>query len=321
MNILPKPAVIIIFVLKSKKMQTNLINNPLNLLRYFFIVFLVFLYVPATMAQDNEIIHLWPGQVLEEEQSKAEPVYSDDTSGNTTRIAEVTDPTLSVFEADPEKKNGCGVIVCPGGGYHILAIDKEGTEIARWLNKLGYTAFVLQYRVPEKQKGALQDLQRAIRVVRRHAESWNIHSDKLGVIGFSAGGSLAARASTRYTDQTYPPVDEKDSLSSRPSFSLLIYPAYLDKGKNRSLTSGLEVTGDTPPMFLFSAANDNHANSALVMAGALRDQKVPVELHIVPAGGHGYGLRPGNKASETWPRLAEKWLSLWRRGEYNFLYK
>jgi acetyl esterase/lipase len=321
MKILPKPGGIIMYALKNKGKQNDMGNNQLNSLILMLFGFWFFFCVSATMAQNHEVIHLWPENVPGEEQPKAEPIYSDDTSGNTTRIAEVTDPTISVFKADPEKKNGCGVIVCPGGGYHILAIDKEGTEIARWLNKLGYTAFVLQYRVPEKQKGALQDLQRAIRLVRSRAESWNIHSDKLGVIGFSAGGSLAARASTRYTDQTYPPVDEKDSLSSRPSFSLLIYPAYLDKGKNNSLTPGLEVTADTPPMFLFSAANDKHANSALVMGSTLRDQKVPVELHIVPAGGHGYGLRPGNKAAETWPRLAEKWLLLWRRGEYNFLYK
>lgn len=127
-------------------------------------------------------------------------------------------------------------------------------------------------------------------------------------MGFSAGGDLSVRASVKYNLKTYTPVDKSDSLTCRPDFTLPIYPAYLDQGENRTLNPGLKVTKETPPMFIFQAADDGLANSSLVMAGALRDAKVPVELHLVPKGGHGYGLRPGNPAAETWPPLAEKWL-------------
>ena len=157
-------------------------------------------------------------------------------------------------------------------------------------------------------EGALMDAQRAIRIVRSKAKAYNINPDKIGVLGFSAGGSLAARAATRYEDQTYPLVDEMDSLSSKPNFSVLIYPAYLDRGENNSITPELKVTEETAPMFLFVAADDTHANSSLVMTQELRAKNVLVELHVVPQGQHGYGMRKGNPAAETWPTLAESWL-------------
>jgi len=127
-------------------------------------------------------------------------------------------------------------------------------------------------------------------------------------MGFSAGGSLSARASTRYADKTYEPVDATDQLSSKPDFALLIYPAYLDQGPNKSLTQELKLDSKSPPMFVFQTADDPWGNSSLVMAGALRDAKVPVELHLLATGGHGYGVRQGNPAAETWPELAAKWL-------------
>ena len=128
-------------------------------------------------------------------------------------------------------------------------------------------------------------------------------------MGFSAGGSLSARASTNFNKKTYVPVDNLDSLSCRPSFTMLIYPAYLDQGPNLTLTPELELSKDVPPIFIFQTADDPYGNSALVMAGALRNAKLPVELHLLSTGGHGYGLRPGKIAAETWPVLAEKWLS------------
>jgi acetyl esterase/lipase len=173
---------------------------------------------------------------------------------------------------------------------------------------LGYTAFVLKYRVPKKQHGALQDIQRAIRVVRSRSDEWNIDPNKLGVLGFSAGGSLCARASTRYGDITYEPVDDADQASARPDFAVLIYPAYLDHGHNRTLTPELSVDRNTPPMFLFATYDDRYGNGTLVMGKALSDHNVPVEVHYLPRGGHGYGLRPGKRAAETWPGLAEAWM-------------
>jgi acetyl esterase/lipase len=275
-----------------------------------YIVALFFLLFTINgFSQNREIIHLWPGQVPGETEAKHPPVQTDNTSGNVKRISDITDPVLVVYSADKKNNNGAGVIVCPGGGYNILAVDKEGYEIAEWLNSLGFSAFVLQYRVPKKQEGALQDAQRAIRIVRGNAKKWALNPDKLGIMGFSAGGSLSARASTMYDENTYPEIDKTDDLSCRPSFTLLIYPAYLDAGENRSLTPELTVNENTPPTFIFQTADDRLANSALVYTTALRDSKVPVELHLLPTGGHGYGMRTGNSAAETWPGLAEKWLS------------
>ncbi|GAB2988549.1 alpha/beta hydrolase [Cyclobacterium sediminis] len=267
-----------------------------------------FSLVFVAQAQNDELIHIWPDKVPGETAPKHPAVVTDNNSGGVTRLTDVTDPTLKVFLPDDKVNNGAAVIVCPGGGYRILAIDKEGYEVAEWLNTLGYTAFVLEYRVPQKQEGALNDIQRAIRIVRSEAEAWKLDPEKIGVIGFSAGGSLAARASTRYNEVTYKAQDAKDKLSSKPNFAMLIYPAYLDKGENRSLTPELKIDDNTPPMFLFATADDAHANSALVIATALRDNKIPVSLHLLPKGGHGYGLRNGNPAGETWPALAEIWL-------------
>ncbi|WP_228692927.1 alpha/beta hydrolase [Lunatimonas sp.] len=259
-------------------------------------------------AQGQERISIWPDKVPGETGPKAAPVQTPDTSGSVTRITDVTDPVLTVYRPQPSKTNGDAVIVCPGGGYRILAIDKEGYEVAEWLTSLGYTAFVLEYRVPDKQAEALMDLQRAIRVVRSRAAEWGVESGDLGVIGFSAGGSLAARASTQHHKPSYPSVENDHLLSARPDFALLIYPAYLDQGENRSLTPDLSHLDDAPPTFLFGTADDRYGNSALVYAGALRDRQIPVELHFLPSGGHGYGMRPGNLAAESWPVLAEKWL-------------
>jgi len=271
------------------------------------LVFYFFLLVSGS-AQTRDTIHIWPGLVPGENGSKHAPVQTPNTSGNVVRLTDVNDPAFVVFKPDASVGNGAGIIVCPGGGYNILAIDKEGYEVAEWLNKLGITAFVLQYRVPNKPTEALYDIQRALRMIRHKASVWGLNPSKLGVMGFSAGGSLSARAGTRYAAPSYARIDQLDSISCRPDFALLIYPAYLDKGEKRSLTPELLLDGNTPPMFIFATADDTHGNSSLVMATALRDNKIPVELHLMPTGGHGYGLRPGNIAAETWPQLAENWL-------------
>ncbi|MDO5980194.1 alpha/beta hydrolase [Flavivirga spongiicola] len=269
---------------------------------------LIFLFSLIASSQTNEIVYLWPDKVSGKNKIKHDAVQTPDTTGHVVRLTDVTNPTLTVFKPKDSISNGIGVIVCPGGGYKILAIDKEGYEVAEWLNTLGFTAFVLQYSVPDKREAALYDIQRAIRIIRGKAKTWHLSTNKIGVIGFSAGGSLTARASTLYSKNMYPNIDSFDNISSRPDFSLLIYPAYLDEGEDRTLTSELLVDNNTPPMFIFGTIDDPYGNSALVMARALRDAKASVELHVLPAGGHGYGLRSGNIAAETWPVLAEKWL-------------
>jgi len=273
-----------------------------------FTTLAISMIVMSVYAQSPGTVKVWPGKVPGETEAKQPPEISPNHDRNVTRIAKVTDPAFVVYKPSIPSSSGAGVVVCPGGGYHILAVDLEGYEVAQWLNSLGITAFVLQYRVPQKQEGALQDAQRTLRIIRSRANEWGINPDKLGIMGFSAGGSLSARASTRFTETTYEPVDAADTLSPRPDFSLLIYPAYLDQGENRALTPELTVDENTPPMFVFGTADDKYGNSALVMATALRDQKVPVDLHFMAEGGHGYGLRPGNIAADTWPALAAAWL-------------
>ena len=261
-----------------------------------------------TFSQPKELIYLWPGKVPGELKEKQLPAVDTSEQDKIIRFTEVTNPALEVYLPDPYVKNGSAVIICPGGGYNILAYDLEGTEIAAWLNKSGFTAFVLQYRIPQKKEGALQDVQRAIRVVKNNAKKYKLDPEKIGVMGFSAGGSLSARASILFNKKTYSPVDKADSLSCRPSFTMLIYPAYLDQGPNFTLTTELELNNKVPPMFIFQTADDPYGNSALVMASALRNANLPVELHILPEGGHGYGVRNGKVAARIWPQLAEEWL-------------
>jgi acetyl esterase/lipase len=262
----------------------------------------------TTFSQKNEIIYLWPGKVPGELKEKKPPLVAVSENDKILRYSEITNPAIEVYSPDPSVRNGSAVIVCPGGGYHILAYDLEGTEIAGWLNKMGFTAFILQYRIPDNKAGALQDVQRAMRITRNNSKKWSIDPEKIGVMGFSAGGSLSARASTLFNNRTYSPVDRSDSLSCRPSFTMLIYPAYLDEGTNHTLTPELELNKDVPPVFIFQTADDPYGNSALIMAGALRNAGLPVEIHMLSTGGHGYGLRPGKIAAETWPLLAEKWV-------------
>ncbi len=277
-------------------------------LRHIFIILLIIIIIPCS-AQKKGLFYLWPGKVPGETGLKKEPVVDTTRKDGVLRYAEITNPAIEVWIASTGKENNPAVVVCPGGAYSYLAYSKEGTEVAEWLNKCGFNAFILQYRVPQKQNGALQDAQRALRVIRSKASEWKTDPGEVGIMGFSAGGSLSARSSVLHWQKTYDPVDKNDSLSCRPDFAMLIYPAYLDQGDKRSLTPELKMTGDIPSMFIFQTADDTYGNSALVMTSALRDAGHHPELHYLPEGGHGYGLRAGNTAAETWTLLAVKWLN------------
>ncbi len=272
------------------------------------LIIVVLVITQIALGQSTKSVYLWSNEVPNETSPKQEHEISDNNSNNVIRYSKVTNPDLLVFKPSKANASKGAVIVCPGGGYSILATNLEGTEVAQWLNTLGYTAFVLHYRVPQKQLGALNDVQRAIRIVRNNADKYDIDANKIGVLGFSAGGSLSARAATLFTSDSYKKVDKTDHISCRPDFAILVYPAYLDKGENRSLTPEIKITKDTPPFFIFATADDKYGNSALVMTTALRDHNIPVDLHFIQNGGHGYGLRPGNEAAKLWPRLAENWL-------------
>ena len=273
---------------------------------YILVIFLLHSFM--VLSQLNNTYYLWPGEVPNEINEKQPPLVTDNRKGNVTRITNITNPMLKIYRPDVSIRTGMSVIVNPGGGYNILAIDLEGSEVAEWLNSIGITAFVLQYRVPNNRLGAFNDIQRAIRMVRGNSDKWDLDPKKIGVLGFSAGGNLSAQASTRFSEKSYEMVDELDKFSARPDFTLLLYPAYLDKGPNRTLSPELKVDMNTPPMFLFVAGDDHFAHSSIVMSEALNKKKVSFEMHILPTGGHGFGLRKGNTAAEIWPVLAEKWL-------------
>lgn len=253
--------------------------------------------------------YLWPGVVPGETEAKHEPVLSSNQSGNVRRTTNVTNPAILAFLPEASKRNGYSVVVCPGGGYETLAMDKEGSEIAQWFNKMGYAAFVLEYRTPNKRLGALQDLERAVRVIKSNAAKWKIDPEKVGVIGFSAGADMAAKLSTEYMDNAYQAVDDLDKLSIKPAFAMIIYPGYLNDGPDKTLTPELSrMDVNTPTTFVFQAADDGSGGSSTTYVAALQKAKAPVEFHLVPKGGHGYGMRPGNPAAEAWPGYAEAWL-------------
>lgn len=253
-------------------------------------------------AQESER-NIWPDKRPAEVVLKKGKMKQTMGEDDILRIQQMPVPTLQKFPVVKSPK-GKVVIVCPGGGYQILAVNHEGTEIAQWLNALGYTAYVLRYRVPDNREGALQDVQRAIRIARAE------NPDKqVGVMGFSAGASLTARAATRFQSPSYTATDETDTQSARPDFAALIYPAYMDEGEHHTLTPELTITEQTPPFFVFQTADDPYGNSALVISQALRSHKIPVQLHIYEKGGHGYGLRANlAEAASKWPKLMEEWL-------------
>jgi acetyl esterase/lipase len=266
-------------------------------------------------------VPLWPGTAPGETQSY--PPESDTTGPDGRRVAgrpvvrlgNVSRPAFTVHRPPSGTANGAAVIVCPGGGYSILAMDIEGTEVCDWLNANGVTAILLKYRVPRREdvphrQPPLQDLQRALGLVRQRAADWGIDPARIGVLGFSAGGSLAARASNTFTSRTYPPVDEADTLSCRPDFALLIYPADLVAVEDRTvLAPDLRVGARTPPTFLVMTGDDPLGiEHALAYYVALDAAGVKAELHMYPTGGHGYGLRRTENPLTAWPARAAEWL-------------
>ena len=298
------------------------------------ISYLIFGVVCSSFAQDKnssgEIYPLWkdvqtPGNIClaKEEISRKYPFRW---------MQNVSEPRLELFRASSKEPAGL-VIVCPGGGYYGLSIDNEGYSIAQWLVSKGINAAVLFYRVPENMIGALQDIQRAIRMVRANAKQWNVNPDKICVIGFSAGANLCARASTNFKKTSYKAVDDIDKLSAKPSHTCLIYPAYcsdkafvqykiartgrkfedLDYNAEYELAKNLDVSSETPPAFIVQTLEDkNYVNSSLAYYLALKKVGVDANLFLCDKGAHGYGLgtRIPDKLVSMWPEIFEKWLTI-----------
>jgi acetyl esterase/lipase len=294
-------------------------------------------------------IPIWPGAAPDPQPVKGPE--TEETTGKDDLVAgkpwvavsNVTRPTMTVYS--PTGKNtGAAVVVFPGGGYQVLAIDLEGSEVCDWLTPRGITCVLLKYRVtdvgPYPKSGpfpespmALEDAQRTMGLVRFHAAEWHIDPHKIGVLGFSAGGHLTAAISTHFEKRLYPPVDEADKESCRPDFAVTLYPGHLslsaaewdatqgtkkfvvphpaNADKDLWLNPEVPVTSQTPPTFLLQA-EDDHVDSvddSLSYYIALKKAGVPVEMHLYAHGGHAFGLRPTKFPITKWPQLVETWLA------------
>ena len=272
---------------------------------------------------------LWPGAIPD-----ARPITGPETVKTDTQdlvagrpwtyINTVSTPTLTVYP--PSTKNiGTAVIVFPGGGYQILAIDLEGTEVCDWLTARGITCVLLKYRVPGEGKlpksgsfpsspEALEDAQRALSLVRAHAAEWRIDPHRIGVLGFSAGGHLAAAVSVHFSHRLYQPVDTADQQSSRPDFAVALYPGHLSLRDNSFALNpdiARRISRQTPPTFLLQNEDDHvdRVEDSLSYYAALKKAGVPVEMHLYPQGGHAFGLRRTRLPATAWPQLVEIWLT------------
>ena len=275
----------------------------------------------AVAAAPAAPVVLWPqgapGEIgdIGEENDTTKPNEGLVAKQRVIRLGNVSKPILTFYPAPAGKNSGAAVVIFPGGGYQILAMDLEGTEIAEWLNSIGVNAVVVKYRVPARSghprhELPLQDAQRAFGLVRQHAAEWGLNPKRIGVTGFSAGAHLSAVLCSQYEKRTYPTVDEADAVSCRPDFALLIYPAYLTVPKEGDkIAPELTINSNTPPTFLVQTEDDGvRPETSLFYCLALKQAKVPVELHLYPSGGHGYGLRPTSQAVTTWPQRAEEFM-------------
>jgi acetyl esterase/lipase len=269
------------------------------------------------IAADPPAINVWPGKVPGETKEIGPEEFrppQPNQKADVKRLTNVSQPTLTMFQPANGKRNGTGLIICPGGGYSILAWDLEGTEVAEWLNSLGVTAFVLKYRVPRREgdtanKLPLMDGQRAVSLVRSKASDYGLDPQRIGILGFSAGGNLAAGVCLRYGERPYEKLDAIDDISCRPDFGVLVYTAYLVDNDGK-LKPEYQPTSDSPPMFFAHALDDRITpDSSIALTRALKAVGVKAELHVYDSGGHGFGLRKSEFPVHTWPARCGEWLA------------
>jgi acetyl esterase/lipase len=300
-------------------------------LLHLYKLLLMSLLSTAAFSQEAAPILLYPNGVPNSKPAPAD--YAEKTvKEDVVKVSMVTEPTITPFFPEKGKANGTAVVICPGGGYGFLATQHEGYDVAKKFNELGITAFVLKYRLPsdkimvDRKIGPLQDAQRSIQIIRQRAVEWNIDTAKIGIMGFSAGGHLASTAGTHFNKAV---IENKDSISLRPNFMLLIYPVITfgeltHKGSKNNLvgkdapqetvdfySNEKQVTANTPPTFLVQSQGDKTVpvQNSLLFYEALLNAGVKAELHIYQAGGHGYGLN-NNSTQDYWFDRCTNWLKV-----------
>jgi acetyl esterase/lipase len=290
----------------------------------FIVTLVVFIscgFGNSVAAVPSKVIELWPNGApgekgdIGEEKDTTKPADNFVAGRRLIRLGNVSKPTISFYRPPADKDTGTAVLVCPGGAYQILALDLEGTEVCEWLNSIGVTAVLLKYRVPkreglERHTAALQDAQRALGLVRSQAKEFNLDPRRIGALGFSAGGHLVAALASSASQRVYPILDAADSISCRPDFNIVIYPGYLVlKDEGDRINPSVQVSTNHPPTFLVMAQDDPvRVENAVLYYLALKQARVPSELHVYPTGGHGYGLRRSDNAVTSWPDRAADWM-------------
>lgn len=281
----------------------------------------------AFAADQPQVVELWPGKPPDEtaaigaEKVVMSPKLSKqqvEVTEPTRMITNVTKPSITIYRPAKDKDTGTAVIICPGGGYWNLYWQLEGEEVAAWLNSLGVTGIVLKYRVPrrpdepkgEPARRPLQDAQRAVRMVRSKAKEWGIDPERIGMVGFSAGGHLAIATATSFDKPTYESIDAIDKLSCRPNFAIGVYSGYLKAKDKDELAAGLRVPKDTPPVFLTHGDADiiSSPEHSVFMYLALKRAGVPAELHIYATAAHDFGARASDHPCSTWTDSCARWL-------------
>jgi acetyl esterase/lipase len=278
-----------------------------------------------TFAADPLVVDLWPGKVPGDagiNRPETSRIHPSPLVGPTKLITGVSKPTLTIYRPDPARNTGTAMIICPGGGYWDLYWELEGEEVAAWLNSQGMTGIILKYRCPrrpgeperEPPLGPQLDAQRAVRLVRSRAAEWRINPERIGIVGFSAGGHLALATATGFARRLYEPIDAVDAVSGRPNFAIACYPGYLKAQDKDAIRPDLKIPPDTPPIFLAHTSDDNTSyggsipDHSVLMYLALERAGIPAELHVFATGDHDFGVRQNDKLPSSWTRLCVNWL-------------
>ncbi|HEY5912291.1 MAG TPA: alpha/beta hydrolase [Verrucomicrobiae bacterium] len=274
-----------------------------------------------------QVVEIWPGQPPDEpgnigpERTRLSPKLDRkqvEVTDQTTLVTGVSTPTLTIYRPTKKTDPGTAVLICPGGGYWDLYWQLEGEEVASWLNSIGATGIILKYRVPrrpdepkgEPARRPLQDAQRAVSLVRSRAKEWGIGPQRIGIVGFSAGGHLAIATATSFEKRVYEPQDDIDKVSCRPDFAIAVYSGYLKPKDKDELSPGLRVPAGTPPVFLAHGGADiiSPPEHSVLMYLALRRAGVPAELHVYAGAAHDFGVRPSDQPCSSWTTSCAAWL-------------